>query len=277
MEVLATVWAWIVDLMWENKWAAVLAIYAIVRASGITIDSGQTGLKFSFGRATRELKQGFHIVIPFVQKVRVVPTRSRTLDIPRQRVTTLDGLALLVETNLVYRIVDVRKALVQIDNLQKGILQTFGLSVQQVLRGLDGQTARVSKELEGKLEAVLSERLSDWGVQVERAGLTSITPSNETLRVTQLHQRAMARHYVHRVLAEVLPARRAVMILGARTEYVRRGVSLRQNERRRRADRAIIALMRSEYTREQIHAAQKRCAQTAGSTAARKLGLDDDE
>ena len=52
------------------------AVAAIVRAMGVTIDSGQTGLLFSFGRAKRELHPGFHLLMPFVQRARRMPTRS---------------------------------------------------------------------------------------------------------------------------------------------------------------------------------------------------------
>lgn len=258
VEFLNWLWAWIVGFVMDNLWAVGFAILAVVRATGITIDSGQTGLKFSFGRATKELGQGFHLLIPYLQTVRVVPTRSRTLDIPRQQVTTLDGLVLVVETTLVYRIVDVRKALIQIDDLERGMLQTFGLSVQQVLREVDREAARKSEELDRRLEDLLTERLGDWGVAIETAGFASITPSDKTLRVTQLQQRVGVRRQTRDALAVHLTPHRSLQLLGARTSYLRRGQLLRHEERLRRIERSVKPLLREGYTRSQLLQADKR-------------------
>ena len=86
----------------------------VVRAMGVTIKSGETALLFSFGRARKELQPGFHLLIPFLQVARKMPSRSRTLDLPSQRVVTNEGLVYHVDANLVYRIVDVHKAVVEI-------------------------------------------------------------------------------------------------------------------------------------------------------------------
>ena len=46
---------------------------AVVRALGVTVRTGSTGVLFSFGRARRELQPGFHLLIPFLQ---VAPSLS---------------------------------------------------------------------------------------------------------------------------------------------------------------------------------------------------------
>ena len=75
-----------------------------------------------FGRARRELEPGFHLLIPFLQRARRMPTRSRTLDLPAQRVATHQGLVYHVDANLVYRVTDVRKAMIQVDQIEKGMI-----------------------------------------------------------------------------------------------------------------------------------------------------------
>ena len=109
-------WRGVLSTIWDRISDDLLVILfatgaGLVRAMGVTIESGQTGLLFSFGRARRTLAPGFHPLIPFLQRVRRLPTRSRTLDMPAQRVVTLEGLVYHVDANLVYRVIDVRKAL----------------------------------------------------------------------------------------------------------------------------------------------------------------------
>jgi regulator of protease activity HflC (stomatin/prohibitin superfamily) len=200
-ELLEAVWGVIAGLggfLWseyfeELRYALVLIVFGLVRAAGRTVESGQTGLKFSFGRATKLCEPGFHPLIPFLQVVRVVATRDRTVDLPQQRVTTLDGLVYDVDANLVFRVVDVRRALIEIDDLDRGMYQVLGLGVQDVLRRRERGSMHVSSDLDQALARDLAARLEPWGVEVARAGFTSIQPTERTLRVTQLAGRVAER------------------------------------------------------------------------------------
>ncbi len=238
----------------ELGYALAGLLAAAVRAAGKTVMSGTTGLKFSFGRATRELEPGFHLLIPFFQTVRTVPTRSRTLDLSTQQVTTFDGLVYLVDANLVYRVVDVRKALVQIDRLELGMLQMLGLGVQEVLRAQDRERLRVSTELDRLLAENLEARLEPWGVAVEHAGFTTITPSAETLRLTQLAERGRTRARTLALLEERdVPRRDALPLLGARQRFLRRGRLLEERARiraRRRRVRQTLERIERELSEE---------------------------
>jgi len=231
-------WAWseIQEFVRENAWAVWLVVWAVIRATGKVVDTGQTGLLFSFGRAKKVIGPGFRMLLPFVQVVRVVPTRHRTLHLPGQRVTIRDGLVYYVDANLVYRVVDVRKALVEIDDLVKGMTQALGLGVQAVLVARGRASLRAGPELDAALAEDLGRRLEPWGVEVVRAGFITITPSPESLRITQLSAQVEART---RALAGFesagLPPGRGLALLGTRTRLSNRGRGVREKERLRRA------------------------------------------
>jgi len=189
-------------------------VLAIVRASGVTVKSGSTGLIYTVGRVDRPvprgfrpllplvrklpfmsgcprqvLEPGFHPMIPFLQQARRLPTRSRTLDLPAQRVATPAGHVFVADANIVYRVVDIRKALIQVDDVVRGMTQMLTLGVQEVLRSAPIEQLRTGVGLDEALRANLEGKLAAWGVTVERAGFPTITPSPMTLRITQLgHQ-----------------------------------------------------------------------------------------
>jgi hypothetical protein len=198
LDLISTLWNDVIaaaaNALWEEfkddlQWALILGTWILIKSSGRTIETGSTGLLFSFGRATRVLRPGFHFLLPFLQVARTLPTRSRTMDLPKQIVQTVDGLVYEVDANLVYRVDDVRKAIVQIDDIEKGLSQILGLMVQEVLRGLAREDLRT----------------------VERAGVTSLAPSRVTLRLTQLAPRVEERQRLFERLTESglapLPAR----------------------------------------------------------------------
>ena len=245
--------------LWESlQDDLLLVVFAtaagIIHGMGVTIQSGQTGLLFSFGRAKRTLKPGFHPLIPFLQKVRRMPTRSRTLDLPFQRVEIEQGLVFHADANLVYRVADIKKAVVQVDKLERGMFQMLGLGVQEVLRRADREQLNQTQVLNKALRENLAQRLEQWGVEVERAGFPSITPSPQTLRVTQLEQITMERRAaMERFIGERTPVKQSLGLVGTRRVPVRRTRSLQRLEtHRRRIRRMRASLKKAGWNAPQI-------------------------
>ena len=194
-------WRFLDQFKEDLAFIAAASIAAFLRALGVTVESGWTGLLFRFGRAQRELEPGFHFLIPFVQTAKRIPTRSRTMDLPAQRVTTYEGLVYLVDANLVYRVTDVRRALIEVDDYERGMRQVLGLAVQEVIRAAQRDALGARGSLDEQLAAALAARLERWGVSVESAGFPSIRPSPRTLRITQLAQTVDERRRQVRLLA----------------------------------------------------------------------------
>jgi len=223
----------------EFSYALLAGFVALVKRVGKTVESGTVGVKFSFGRATRTCEPGFYPLVPFLQTIRVMPSRARTLELPEQRLTTLDGLVYSVDASLVYRVTDVTKALIQIDDLGKGMQQMLGLAVQEVLRGLDRASLAVSAELDKALALNLTRRLEPWGVHVERAALTTINPTAHTMRITQLSGRLRARDQALTIFESANVERsQGLALLGMTTRFTRRTVrhrslALQQRHHRR--------------------------------------------
>ena len=128
---------------------------------------------------------------------------------------------------------------IEIDDLDRGMHQVLGLSVQEVLRQRSRGELHVSSDLDQVLARALTERLAPWGVEVRRAGFTSITPSDRTLRVTQLAATTTERARLYDALsARGTPRASALALLGTqlfpipRTHQLRR-LALAQRRTRR--------------------------------------------
>ena len=243
-------------------YVAAILTATFVRAMGVTVQSGEQALLFSFGRAKQVLEPGFRMLLPFLQVVRRMPSRSRTIDLPSQRVVTLEGLVYLADANLVYRVTDLKKALVEIDNLEEGMLQMLSLGVQEILRMTTRDTSRDSEALNESLRTNLSRRLEPWGVDVEQAGFTSITPSAVTLRLTQMSKRTEERgRLANRIREEQVTLSQSLGLLGARSTYTTRSRRRRIAEvERGRRRRVTNMLLRAGLTAPEIASARKQYA-----------------
>lgn len=200
----------------ENPRDAVIAALAVVGLMGTVIDSGHRGVLYRLGRVRQVLEPGFHPLIPWVHQVRKVHTRSHTLDVPRQRATTADGFVYDLDVNVVYTISDPVKALVEIDALAQGISTVAAVAAQELVRARQREDLRAREDLDEALVDALSERLEAWGARLDRAGFTSLAPTAETLRLTQLAAKVREREVVLRHLLDAgLRPSTAYALLGA--------------------------------------------------------------
>ncbi len=247
-------WTWVsafVLLAWKEHtreflYAVVGSVWAVMRLAGKTVESGHVGVKFSFGRAVRTCEPGFYPLIPVFQVIRIVPSRARTLDLPRQTLATDDGLVFEVDANLVYRVTDASKALVEVRDYEAALGQLLSLSVHEVLASRDRSGLRVSKELDLALSRAMQELVDAWGIAIERAGFTSIRPLQQTTRITQLRSRLRTRARVLDTLVQnELPVSLSLGLIGSPTRMTSRTRSLRAVERRSREAAELRNLTRS--------------------------------
>ncbi|QDU66011.1 SPFH domain-containing protein [Engelhardtia mirabilis] len=229
--------SWVIEQAREHPLAAFAAVYALMRAMGVTVRTGTQGLLFSFGRARKVIEPGFHFLIPFLQVVRIMPTRHRTLDLQDQKVATLDGLVYRVHATLVWRTVDITRSLVEIGDLQQGMRDALAISVWEVLRERDRAELRVSEKIDDELALKMARWLEPWGVVVERAGFQSIAPSPRTLALIQLRERVHERQRAAGLIAEGAPGGSAIALVGT------------PHFPRRRQRRALQREVQSRYRR----------------------------
>jgi regulator of protease activity HflC (stomatin/prohibitin superfamily) len=156
----------------------------------VVVYDGQHALKFTLGRAQNVVGPGVNFKWPIFQRFRVVDTKDTTIDLEPQIIQLSDDLVYEVGAKAVYQIADVRKALIEIDNLVTGLKNRLVLIVQRVVRAQNRQTVR---DMVRMIEAVKEELRpveQQWGVKFHEFGFSTFSPSPETLEITQLRKLA---------------------------------------------------------------------------------------
>jgi regulator of protease activity HflC (stomatin/prohibitin superfamily) len=260
--------SWVLDAGWwlvdyvityvkNNPLQALIVAVIILRLFGTTVQTGWKGVLFSLGRVRRELEPGFHALIPFVQRVRKIPVRSITMHLPMQRITTADGLVFDVQANLVYRIVDATRALVQIGDIRKGIEAVLLVVIQDLLRDQTRGQLQDRKAMDEEFTVRAKSKLERWGATVEQAGFMTIAPTSRTLRLTQLGLLTRERaRMVRRYLDAGLSAELAATLLGA-DRKVCAHASVRYRARTRREATLRKAILKTFLSQERQHVVQE--------------------
>ena len=147
----------------------------------------QKGAVFLFGKITSIKEPGLVWIIPYFSWMRKVDLRTITLPIPAQQIITKDNVSLNVSAVAYYKIVDVTKSIVGIENVMSAINQLSQTTMRNIvgkfqLDEILSERDTINKDISSTLDA----RTEEWGVLVSAVEIKDIElPENM--------QRAMAK------------------------------------------------------------------------------------
>src|SRR5688572_15815243 len=164
----------------------ILELFQAITGVFVVVYDGQHALKFTLGRAGNVVGPGIHFKWPIIQKYKVEETKYTTLDLDPQVIQLRDDLVYEVDAKLVYQIVDLRKAMIEVDDLVAGLRNRIAMSVQRVIKGQDRQSIGDVGAMIQKVRSELRPVEEQWGVAILEFGFSNLSPSPATLEVTQL-------------------------------------------------------------------------------------------
>jgi regulator of protease activity HflC (stomatin/prohibitin superfamily) len=156
----------------------------------VVVYDGQHALKFTLGRAGTVVGPGVHWKWPIIQRYRVVDTKDTTIELEPQTIQLQDDLVYEIGARAVYQVVNLRKALIEVDNLVIGLKNRIVLSVQRVVKAQDRQSIRDLPRMIAAVKEELRPVEQQWGVKFHEFGFSTISPTPETLEITQLRKLA---------------------------------------------------------------------------------------
>lgn len=165
----------------------IIVVVFIILPGFRVVQQYEKGVVFLFGKITSIKEPGLVWIIPYFSWMRKVDLRTITLPIPAQRIITKDNVSLDVSAVAYYKIVDVTKSIVAIENVMSAINQLS----QTTMRNIVGkfQLDEILSErnaINGEIRTTLDERTEEWGVIVSAVEIKDIElPENM--------QRAMAK------------------------------------------------------------------------------------
>lgn len=161
-------------------------IVGVITGLWVVVYDGQHALRFTLGRAQEVVGPGVHFKWPIIQRFKVADTKHTTLDLEPQTIQLSDDLVYEIDCKVMYQIIDLRAAMIEIDNLVQGLKNRVVLAIQTVVRKRNRRTIREAASLVAEIEAELAPVESQWGVRILQVGFSNISPSPTTLEITQL-------------------------------------------------------------------------------------------
>jgi regulator of protease activity HflC (stomatin/prohibitin superfamily) len=168
----------------------------------VVVYDGQHGLKFTLGRARGVVGPGVHWKWPIIQRFQVEETKHTTLDLEPQVIQLADDLVYEVDAKALYQIIDLRKAVIEIDELVTGLQNRVVLAIQRIMSAQTRDSVRDTDSIIAAIRRELEPVEDQWGVKILQLGFSNLSPSPATLEITQLDLLARERRELYGRLVE---------------------------------------------------------------------------
>ena len=137
----------------------------------------ERGIVFRFGRVLDNVRQpGLRVIVPIADRMTKVSLQTVVMGVPAQGAITLDNVTLTVDAVVYYRVVDPIKALVNVRDYPRAVLQVAQTSLRSVIGRADLDTLlsdreRINSELKAAIDAPTEK---PWGVLIERVEVKDV-------------------------------------------------------------------------------------------------------
>ena len=144
------------------------------------------------GKYSTTLEAGFHILVPFLDKVSYKHTlKEQAVDVPPQQCITKDNIAVEVDGILYMQVVDPKKASYGIDNYLFASSQLAQTTMRSVMGKLDlDKTFEERENINSVIVDAVDKASDPWGVKVTRYEVKNILPPQSIKDAMEKQMRA---------------------------------------------------------------------------------------
>ncbi len=176
----------------DPLWIVLIVFLVIFLAKSIRIISpNQKGLVERLGNLREVKDSGIHIIIPFVDRLRIVDIRETAIDVPPQEVICADNVVVTVDCVVYLQVTDPVRAIYNVSDFIYAVLKL----TQTNLRSLIGrmtldETLSARETINVTLRKELDENTDEWGVLVKKVEVQRIDPPVDVVEAMHRQMKA---------------------------------------------------------------------------------------
>lgn len=143
----------------------------------------ERGVVFTLGKFTGVKGPGLIILIPFVQQMIKVDTRTVVMDVPSQDVISRDNVSVRVNAVVYFRVLEPDRAIIQVEDFQQATSQLAQTTLRSVLgrHDLDEMLSERDK-MNKDIQEILDHHTDAWGIKVSNVEIKHVDLNESMIR-----------------------------------------------------------------------------------------------
>lgn len=144
------------------------------------------------GKYSKTLEAGFHILVPFLDKVAYKRNlKEESIDVTPQVCITADNVSVEVDGVLYLKIMDPKKASYGIQNYRTATIQLAKTTMRSEIGKLELDRTFIEREtINASIVLAVDEASDPWGIKVTRYEIKNITPPHSVQEAMEKQMRA---------------------------------------------------------------------------------------
>lgn len=149
----------------------VIVIFSFLRQ----INEYERGVRFTMGRFSDVVSPGWRLIIPVFQAMQKIDIRTKVVEEPDQEVITKDNVSTKITAVIYYKIVDAKKAILEVENFSWAISQLAQTTMRNVIGEVTlDQLLSERHELATKIRDLVEKSATQWGIDVSTVELKDV-------------------------------------------------------------------------------------------------------
>lgn len=221
------------------------------------------------GKYSRTLTAGFHILIPFIDRVAYKQNlKEDAIDVDPQVCITSDNVQVQVDGILYLKIFDPVKASYGIDNYKYAVAQLAKTTMRSEIGKMELDKTFCGRDgLNDNIVKALDEASDNWGIKVTRYEIRDITPTQTILEAMERQMRAEREKRANILSSEGKQQSRINISLGKKEEAINTAMGEKQRKINLAEGRSKAIEITSNATAEGLRLIADALSQPGGKTA----------
>lgn len=172
--------------------AAIFLFMLLWVAAGVRIVRPyQRGIVERLGKYKETVDPGLRIIIPVVDKIRLVDMREQVVDVPPQEVITKDNVVVSVDAVVYYEPTDPQRLVYNVANFMLAVTKLAQTNLRNLVGDMQLDEALTSRDsINLHLRQILDDATDKWGVRVVRVEIQRIDPPPDVMHA--MHEQMKA-------------------------------------------------------------------------------------
>jgi len=169
----------------------ILIVVTLVKTARI-VPQRQAFVIERLGKYSRTLTAGFHILLPFIDRVAYKHTlKEVAIDVPSQMCITKDNIAIEIDGVLYMQVLDAKKASYGIENYHFASAQLAQTTLRSEIGKLElDKTFEERDTINANIINALDKASDPWGLKITRYEIANITPPKSVQDALEKQMRA---------------------------------------------------------------------------------------